>query len=202
MIKEQIDKIKSMIVKEEEKDNKKKTESLVFFLIVLVITLIIINYIWNDGKKKNNSISNDTSNTQLASTTSSDNKSDLEERLEGILTKINGVGKVKVLITYSESNEIVAMYNETSKESLTEEKDSEGGVRKTNETDSTKEIIYKEENGINVPVTKKVINPVIEGAVITAEGAGNVVIKTNIIQAVEAVTGLATHKIQVFEMSK
>lgn len=202
MIKEQIDKMKSLIIKEGSKDNKKKTESLVFFLIILVITLIVINYIWNDGKKKNGTALKDTSNVELASAKSYDNKNDLEERLEGILTKIYGVGKVKVLITYSESNEIVAMYNETSKESLTEEKDSEGGVRKTNETDSTKEIIYTEENGVNVPVTKKIINPIIEGAIITAEGANNVVVKTNIIQAVEAVTGLATHKIQVFEMSK
>ena len=34
----------------------------------------------------------------------------------------------------------------------------------------------------------------------TAKGANNSVVKANIIAAVEAVTGLATHKIQVFEM--
>ena len=41
----------------------------------------------------------------------------------------------------------------------------------------------------------------IEGAIITAQGASSIYVKTNIIQAVEAVTGLAVHKIQVFEMS-
>ena len=45
------------------------------------------------------------------------------------------------------------------------------------------------------------VNPKIEGAIITAKGANNAEVKNNIIQAVEAVTGLATHKIQVFEMS-
>ena len=44
--------------------------------------------------------------------------------------------------------------------------------------------------------------PKIEGAIITAEGAADGNVKTNIIQAVEAVTGLATHKIQVFEMQE
>ena len=39
-----------------------------------------------------------------------------------------------------------------------------------------------------------------EGAIVTAQGAGNTEVKTNIIQAIEAVTGLATHKIQVFTM--
>ena len=47
----------------------------------------------------------------------------------------------------------------------------------------------------------KVIMPKIEGAVIIAEGGKNAEIKTNIIQAVAAATGISTYKIQVFEMS-
>ena len=43
------------------------------------------------------------------------------------------------------------------------------------------------------------MSPKIEGAIIIAEGAGDSNVKTNIIQAVEAATGLATHKIQVFK---
>lgn len=127
--------------------------------------------------------------------------SDLEKRLEEILSNINGVGKVKVLITYSESSQVVAMYDETSKSSDTKETDSSGGTRDIKQNDTTKNIIYKEENGEKVPITQKVINPTIEGAIITAVGANNPAVKTNIIQAVEAATGLATHKIQVFEMS-
>lgn len=42
--------------------------------------------------------------------------------------------------------------------------------------------------------------PVIEGAVITAEGAGDAGVKTNIISAVQAVTGLSIDRIQVFEL--
>lgn len=202
MIKEQIEKIKGLIVKEEKINSKKKTENLVVFLIILIVTLIAINYIWSDDKKNSKLNTNDISNKELATDTHSEDRADLEEKLEGILCKINGVGKAKVLITYSESSEVIAMYNETSKSSLTEEKDSEGGLRKIDEIDSTKEIIFTEENGVSVPVTQKVINPTIEGAIITAEGADNAVVKANIIGAVEAVTGLATHKIQVFEMSK
>lgn len=204
MLKEQFEKIKSMIVKDNEGNSKKKIENLVVFVIILVITLIVINYVWNDGDKKStNNVKEESSYKQLATTVSSENtKTDLEQKLEDILSKIDGVGKVSVLITYSQSSEVIAMYNETSKSSFTEEEDSEGGKRKIDETDSTKEIIYTQENGVNVPVTQKVVNPVIEGAIITAVGANNATVKTNIIQAVEAVTGLPTHKIQVFEMSK
>ncbi len=61
-------------------------------------------------------------------------------------------------------------------------------------------MIYQEINGEKVPVTQSVIKPKIEGAVVTAQGAKNSEIKANIMQAIEAATGLETHKIQVFEM--
>lgn len=47
-----------------------------------------------------------------------------------------------------------------------------------------------------------IVSPKIEGAIITAQGASNVEVKSNIISAVEAVTGIGSHKIQVFEMKK
>lgn len=68
------------------------------------------------------------------------------------------------------------------------------------ETENKKEIVYTDEDGESKPITEKVVMPVIEGAIITAQGASNSNVKTSIISAVEAVTGLAVHKIQVFEM--
>lgn len=75
-----------------------------------------------------------------------------------------------------------------------------GGNRKISETSVKKEVVYQEINGEKIPVTQSVIKPKIEGAIITAKGATNSEVKANIVQAVEAATGLATHKIQVFEM--
>ena len=191
-------------------NNKKKIENMVFFVIIFIITIVIINYIWN-GKSNTGKTVINTTGKQLASslkTTSEQNSdsstensaSELEQKLETILAKIQGVGNVKVFINYSESSETVAMYNENSKTSTTEETDTSGGTRKVEQTDSDKEIVYQEENGKKTPILQKTLQPKIEGAIITAQGASNATIKTNIIQAVEAVTGLATHKIQVFEM--
>lgn len=204
------DKLKKMIKKEEqpEGNDKKKIENLVFFVILLIITVVIVNIIWN-GKKVTTKQENTTDSKQLASETQTTNNlqgnfiasDNLEEKLEKILSKIQGVGEVKVCINYAESSEIIAMYNENSKISTTEETDTSGGTRKIEETNSEKDIIYKEENGEKTPITQKIVQPKIEGAIITAKGANDISIKTDIIQAVEAVTGLATHKIQVFEMN-
>ena len=74
------------------------------------------------------------------------------------------------------------------------------GNRKISQISNKKEVIYQEVNGEKVPVTQSIINPKIEGAIVTASGASSSVVKTNIVQAVGAATGLPTHKIQVFEM--
>lgn len=211
------DKLKKMISKEgedeKEGNNKKKIENLVVFLVILIITVVAINIIWNGNKKDKSQQNNNTSTKQLATDNinltntnqnNTQNTSDtynLEENLKLILSKIKGVGEVEIFINYSESNEVIPMYNENSQVSNTEETDTSGGTRKIQQTDSQKEIIYQEQDGEKIPITQKVVQPKVEGAIITAKGAGDATIKTNIIQAVEAVTGLATHKIQVFEMN-
>jgi len=69
------------------------------------------------------------------------------------------------------------------------------GTRVTQESDSSREVIYQNDEII----VQKTMSPKIEGAIIAASGANNSSVKASIIQAVEAATGLATHKIQVFE---
>lgn len=62
-------------------------------------------------------------------------------------------------------------------------------------------MIFTDENGSNVPATKTVVNPKVEGVIVIAEGAGDANVKANIISAVEAVTGVQAHKVQVFAMN-
>ncbi len=205
------DKLKKIVGNSEgQGNNKRKIENLVFLVIILIITVVIINYVWSGDKSSNKKVTN-SAGKQLATTNSSQTLASsqynntesisLEEKLEDILSKIEGVGSVKVFINYSESSETVAMYNENSKTSTTEETDKTGGTRKVEQTDSQKEVIYQEQNGTKTPIVQKTVEPKIEGAIITAKGAGDINVKTSIIQAVEAATGLATHKIQVFTMS-
>jgi len=205
MIKDKIKILKSKFLKESEGNNKKNIENLLVFLILLIITVIAINTIWKPETEETKD-NNYNSYKQLAldntvnSNSIETNEYTLEKSLEDILSKMSGVGKVDVLITYSQSSEVVAMYNEKYTSSSTEETDTNGGIRKIEETDSNKEIIFEETNGEKTPITQKLIMPKIEGAIVTAEGGNNIDIKTNIIQAVSAATGLPTYRIQVFPM--
>ena len=182
-------------------NNKKKIENIIFLIIILIITVIIINYILKNDKKEEHDKNTD-STTELAKSESiSKNANEnLQQQLEAILCTIKGVGKVKVFLNYAESSKTVAMYDEKTTTSSTEETDSAGGLRNTTSTEVQKDVIYSEESGNQVPMTEKIIMPTIEGAIITAQGARNGGVKTNIVNAVKSATGLSIDKIQVFEM--
>lgn len=198
------DTIKKMFSKNDG-NNKKKVENILVFVVILIVTIVAINYIWNGNEKpkESNTVPEAEGRNDVTQVSAEIKADDNEQKLANILSNIQGVGKVKVMLTYSETSTYVPVYNENSKESNTTETDSSGGSRTISETDTQKEIIYKEDgSGSKEPVTQSIISPKIEGAIITAEGADNAEVKTNIIQAVEAATGLATHKIQVFKMGE
>ena len=119
MIKEKI----TALVKKENKPNKKKIENLIFTIILLIITLLMIKSVFKSTEKNNQT------NYLTNSTISSNNfetEQNLENKLEEILSQIKGVEKVKVLITYSETEKVVPIYNESSSKSSTAEKDNDG----------------------------------------------------------------------------
>ena len=195
--------LKKLTSKEGENQNKKKIENLVFLIIILIVTIIIINAIWKKDENSNNTTkdTNSLSGKVLADNSKDEvsNQTELETKLENILSTIKNVGKVNVLINYSESSSLVPLYNESTTTSSTEEGDSGGGTRNVTETESKKDVVFSESSGQKQPVTEKTVMPTIQGAIITAEGAKDVNVKTNIINAVGAVTGLSIDKIQVFE---
>ena len=125
------DKLKNFLINKENEPNKKKIENLVVFIIILIITIIVINVIWNGDKENINTKSD--SNKKLAETIQGTNNSGedtmndedkLVMDLEEILSKINGVGTVKVMVTYAETSKTMPVYNEENSQESTEEKDS------------------------------------------------------------------------------
>lgn len=195
--------LRKLTSKEGENQNKKKIENLVFLIIILIVTIIIINAIWKKDENSNNTTkdTNSLSGKVLADNSKDEvsNQTELETKLKNILSTIKNVGKVNVLINYSESSSLVPLYNESTTTSSTEEGDSGGGTRNVTETENKKDVVFSESSGQKQPVTEKTVMPTIQGAIITAEGAKDANVKTNIINAVGAVTGLSIDKIQVFE---
>jgi stage III sporulation protein AG len=113
---------------------------------------------------------------------------DLQTQLETILSRVEGAGKVKVLLTQSMSERKLYQTNEDM-----DTADSSQRVRREAViiTDAS-----REENGL----VQQVIAPVYLGAVVLCQGADRPAVKLAIIEAVSNATGLGTHHISVLKM--
>ncbi len=125
----------------------------------------------------------------------------LEERLEAVLSLAEGVGKVETMITIKASGEKIALVEQPYTSHTSTEKDSQGGSRDTSEVSRSETVIYiKNSDGSETPYIAKETTPEIEGVVVIAEGGGNILTVSNIIDAVMALFDVPNHKIKVLEM--
>lgn len=122
-------------------------------------------------------------------------------QLEDILKYVEGAGKVKVLVTVRNSARRIVEKDNPNVRNNVYESDSEGGSRTTMELQNEIATVYTaDENGNQVPFVIQETGPDIEGVVIVAQGGGNDRVKVHITEAIEALFGIAPHKIKVVKM--
>lgn len=124
-----------------------------------------------------------------------------EEKLKQSLSCIDGVGEVEVLITLRESEERIPEKDIPEEVKETVETDAEGGSRTITERSLKESTIYTvNEAGQNVPYVSKVIQPVVEGVVVIAQGGDSDVVKLNIIETIKVLFAIDVNKIRVVKM--
>ena len=188
----------SLFSKEKLSGNKKIIENLVLFLILFIIVIVVINSL---GEKETTSTHVGSIN-QIDYVSNNNNEKTLEEKLQDILSLIDGAGKVNVLISYSNGIEQVPMYDVKQNTTTVQESDTSGGVRKTEEISNEQNIIFNENGNVRTPVIKQTINPKVVGVLVIADGANNLNVKENLIKAVEATLDVSAHRVQVFARKK
>lgn len=124
----------------------------------------------------------------------------LEQKLEGTLKTIEGVGKVEVMLTLQSSEELVVEKDAPVSRSNTNETDSEGGNRVISQIDSQETTIYRTDGSSSEPYVVKTILPKVEGVLVVAEGAGNGTVNKSITEIVQALFGVEAHKVKVVAM--
>ena len=125
----------------------------------------------------------------------------LERELEELLGGMEGVGRVKVMITLSSTGEeIVEKDRPTNRSNLTEN-DSSGGSRSTGELGSEESTVFiTDKDGRQIPYVRKILRPDIEGVAVIAQGGGNEMVRKNISESIQALFGLEAHKIKIAKM--
>lgn len=122
----------------------------------------------------------------------------MENRLKNTLEKVQGVGKVKVMITLSASRESV-VNKDTPYENSEEQQ--EGGDKKSSRKESgQEETVLVEENGNQRPYIIKEYEPEVEGVMAVIEGGDNPVVVSQVTDAIQALFHVEAHKIKVLKM--
>lgn len=108
-----------------------------------------------------------------------------EQKLEELLSTVDGAGQVRVMLTWEGSSERQV------------EKD-----RISNAGSVEEETIYQENDSGKYPYVVSWTNPKVTGVLVIAEGGGNTKVKAEILEAVQALFGIEPHKIKIMKMGE
>ncbi len=180
-------------------------------LILMGVLLVIIALPTKDGKEAEENSpageeirSEEPSGSDAGSpeTAASDEEyaGQLERRLREMLSQMEGVGRVRVMITLKSSQELVVEKEQPYLRSSTNENDSQGGNRSVTQLETEENTVYRTNGGISEPYVIKTLPPQIEGVVVVAEGAGSGTVDRTIVELVQALFGVDAHKVKVVKM--
>lgn len=112
----------------------------------------------------------------------------LADSLEDILSKMEGVGSVRVLLTEAQGGETIYQTDE----------DQNNGENSSSLREET--VILSDERRTETGLVRQKIPPVYRGAIIVCQGADQPAVKLAIVNAVANVTGIGADRISVLKM--
>lgn len=166
--------------------NKSTKKGKIFIIVVLICFVFVIAFseiFSQDGKKKTEN--ENSFNSQLY-------VENLENRLEKIISSIDGAGECKVMVTLDTGEE-----NIYAKESKNQNED-RNELSKT--SDEYEYVILKSSSSKEDGMLLKVVEPNIRGVAIVCRGGDNYTVKENIISAVKSVLDIKTNQISITKM--
>lgn len=129
---------------------------------------------------------------------------EMEKRLAGILTQIEGVGSVQVMVSVDTGSRLEIARDINGDKTITEETDKQGGKRRVvAERQNEKVVILRDGQGAwDKPIILAEHRPVIAGVLVVAEGARDPGIKLRIGKTVEIAMGIPAHRVTVVPKKK
>ena len=183
----------------------KKTTANLIIVFCLGLALILIADFYKDiriDRTTEEGIYNEGTQTEIGTVdnTAHDYVRGLENDLSSILGKIQGAGRVSVMITLESGAEIIPAKDESISDKVTNEKDTSGGTRIINEKTTDDKVVFTAaQGGSSKPLIIKEINPEVKGVIVVAEGAKDSKIKLEISRAVQTVLDIPAYRVTVYE---
>lgn len=181
-------------------------------LILILAGLLMLVIAWptesSGGKKKSDTTKSEKEDSQevmlnvaAGSDMQVDYETRLEQRLSALLREMDGVGNVRVMVTFANSGEEIPLKDVTRSDRDTTEADGEGGMRVINERDYEEVTIYvTNEEGKRIPYIVRTLEPEVIGVAVIAEGGGNPNIQKNITAVIQSLFRIDANRIIVTKM--
>lgn len=110
-----------------------------------------------------------------------------EEKMEEILSQIEGVGKLRIMLTLSSGPQL----------QLASDLDRTGDGMTGDGRDRRETVTINRGSGYQEVIVTRQIYPVYRGAVVVCQGAGSSSVRLAVTEAVSALTGLSTDRITI-----
>ncbi|KSV59321.1 hypothetical protein [Acetivibrio ethanolgignens] len=169
-------------------------------IILFLCGVFLLVLSWPTGSSKREKSNSGTEERKVAETVPQEEYvQKLEKKLENMLSKLEGVKRVKVMITLKNSGEKVTLKDSPySQETDTQKEDGRATESTRFSTEETTVLVETEEG--TEPYVIKEKEPQAEGVLILVEGMERAELKSEISEAVEALFGVPPHKIKVMKM--
>lgn len=191
-----MNKIKDRFIK---RGSKKNMQDLLALFIIGLILVIAYNFF---ASPENQSPGYVEINPENESQPAASYEESIEQELTETLSQIEGAGKVKVMIYFQSGSESVPAYSSNDSNRVTEETDSDGGKRVTNESNKSTTVVTTNEGGGSKPFILTELKPKISGVIVVAEGASNPEVKYKLYEAVKTLFNVEQYKVNVYPMKK
>lgn len=117
----------------------------------------------------------------------------LEQELAGLLSQMEGVGRVRVLLSAKRGYEPAYIYNSSSKDT--------GGENQPSKEQQS-ELVIVSRSGEENPVIASVNGPEYRGAVVICDGAGSAQVRLEVTEAIKSLTGITSDNIKISKMKQ
>jgi len=184
------DKAGSLIASFKKLDTKKKIQ----YVAVLLLAIIILTIYFSSFKSGGGGTVPPEASKAVSEF------DDLESRLEEILSKIDGAGKVDVMITYESTPEKVPALSVDKQISSTTDIGENGNSTTNIENTQSNVVTVNGGSGSDALVLKE-NTPKILGVIVIAEGADNITVKLDLLNAVETVLNVSPDRVDVYKMN-
>lgn len=124
----------------------------------------------------------------------------LEEALEQLLSTMDGVGKVRVMVTLEDCGETLVEKDLVSRRNGSTEVDSAGGSRNTTDISQEESTVFSGQGSAEGPFVRQVKYPKVLGVAVSAQGGGNAEAVQKITGTIQALFGIEAHKIIIVKM--